>query len=34
MEEIVLEIVTAGHAEELEKIIAQYEQEVSNRKEN
>jgi hypothetical protein len=34
MEEIVLGIVTAGHAEELEEIIAQYEQKVSNRKEN
>ena len=34
MDEIVLEIIEAGHAEELEKIIAQYEQEVSNRKEN
>ena len=34
MEEIVLEIVTAGYAEELEKIVAQYEQDVSKRKEN
>ena len=34
MEEIVLGIIEAGHAEELEKIIAQYEQNVSNRKEN
>lgn len=34
MEEIVLGIVTAGHAEELEKIVDQYEQEVSKRKEN
>lgn len=34
MEEIVLGIIEAGHAEELEKIIAQYEQEVSKRKEN
>lgn len=34
MEEIVLGIVTAGHAEELEKIVAQYEQDVSKRKEN
>ena len=34
MDEIVLEIIEAGHVEELEKIIAQYEREVSNRKEN
>ena len=34
MYEIVAEIVKSGHAEELRKIIKQYEIDVSNRKEN